>query len=100
MGVRVPPFAPLFSFNNLRLILVCATIPVVSVGLRLGCVLLHGGERVQAINEADVPSRNQMDVFVRCDLDGALSHLIATAWQGTACLGQQTPEWMLMPLAA
>ena len=24
MGVRVPPFAPFFSFNNLRLILVCA----------------------------------------------------------------------------
>src|ERR1700687_674463 len=92
MGVRVPPFAPFFSVNNLRLILVCAAIPVVSVRLRLGCVLLHGGERVQTINEADVPSRNQMDVFVRCDLDGTVSHLIANVWQGSACLDQQTPE--------
>ena len=69
MGVRVPPFAPSFYFNNLRLILVCATFPVVSIRLRLGCVLLHGGERIQTINEADVPSRNQVDIFVRCDLD-------------------------------
>jgi hypothetical protein len=94
MGVRVPPFAPFFSFNDLRLILVCATFPVVSVRLRLGCVLLRGGESVQTIDEADVPSRNQMDVFVRCDLDGTVSHLIANVWQRSACLDQQTPESM------
>jgi hypothetical protein len=94
MGVRVPPFAPFFSFNDLRLILVCASFPVVSVRLRLGCVLLRGGERIQTIDEADVPSRNQMDVFVRCDLDGAVSHLIANVWQRSSCLDQQTAEGM------
>jgi hypothetical protein len=52
MGVRLPPFAPFFSFNNLRLILVCATFLVVNLRLRLGCVLLRGGELVQAIDEA------------------------------------------------
>ncbi len=68
--------------------------PVVSVRLRLGCVLLHGGEPVKTINEADVPSRNQMGVFVRCDLDGAVSHLIANVWPGSARLDQQTSEGM------
>jgi hypothetical protein len=101
MGVRVPPFAPFFSFTNLRLILVCAVFRFVIVRLRLGCVWLRGGERVQAIDEADVPSRNQVDVFVRCDLDGTVSHLIANVWQGSACLDQQTSEGMtIMPLAA
>ena len=86
MGVRVPPFAPYFSFNNLRLILVCSTFPVFSVRLRLGCVLLRRGERIQTIDEAAVPSRNQVDIFLRCDLDGTVSHLIANVWQRSACL--------------
>jgi hypothetical protein len=43
MGVRLPPFAPIFSFHNLRLILVCATFLVVNLRLRRGCVLLRGG---------------------------------------------------------
>jgi hypothetical protein len=33
--------------------LVCAVFRVVIVRLRLGCVWLRGGERVQAIDEAD-----------------------------------------------
>jgi hypothetical protein len=70
----------------LRLILVCSTFPVFSVRLRLGCVLLRRGERIQTIDEAAVPSRNQVDIFLRCDLDGTVSHLIANVWQRSACL--------------
>jgi len=60
--------------------------------LRPSCILLRSCKSVQAIDEADVTSRNQVDVLVGSDLDRTVAHLIAHVWQGSACLYQQTPK--------
>jgi hypothetical protein len=79
MGVRLPPFAPSFSFNNLQLIFLLASFPAISLRLRLGCRLLRGCRSVELIDEANIPPRNQMHVLVCRDLDGTVPHLVPHA---------------------
>jgi hypothetical protein len=72
MGVRLPPFAPSLSVNNLRLIFLFVASPAVSLQLRLGCRLLRAHRSVELIDETNIPSRNQMHILIGRDLDGAV----------------------------
>ncbi len=88
MGVRLPPFAPGFISNSLRLIFHQIYFPAGSFLLRLGCRLLWGYLGVQLIDETNISPRNQMHMLVGRDPDGTVPHLVTNVrqrWWASGC---------------
>jgi len=76
----------------LRVNFLDASLPYLTLWLRLGCVWLRIFQRVQTINEPDIPTREEMNVLVGGDLNRTVPHLIAHVGQRCPRFDQQAAE--------